>query len=217
MSEILQLTRTKLTFVRLYLVRHARTKNNLSQLTQGWADTELDEIGRRQADAVAAYFETKEVGSILSSDLLRAVHTAQPTANLKELEIQTTELLRERSLGELENAPIQQLRDAFEEEIERTGESRYKVRPKGVESAYDVMARVIEFTRLIPSDQGDVAIFTHGMTKEVLLCHLIGCPVESSRSFCFDNASITSLRRDDDVWVIETYNDTRHLTHIATV
>lgn len=201
--------------MRLYLVRHARTNNNLSQLTQGWTDTDLDEIGRQQAQAVATYFETKEIGHILSSDLQRAMHTAEPTAILKVLPIQPTELLRERSLGELENAPIRDLRQAFDDEIERTGESRYKVRPRGVESAYDVMARIIEFTRLIPTDEGDVAIFTHGMTKEVLLCHLIGCPVESSRSFCFDNASITSLRRDDDVWVIETYNDTRHLTHIV--
>lgn len=201
--------------MRLYLVRHARTNNNLSQLTQGWTDTDLDEIGRQQAQAVATYFETKEIGHILSSDLQRAMHTAEPTAILKVLPIQPTELLRERSLGELENAPIRDLRQAFEDEIEKTGESRYKVRPRGVESAYDVMARIIDFTRLIPSDEGDVAIFTHGMTKEVLLCHLIGCPVESSRSFCFDNASITSLRRDDDVWVIETYNDTRHLTHIS--
>lgn len=103
------------------------------------------------------------------------------------------------------------LRKAFEEEILRTGESRYKVRPMGIESAYDVMARAIEFTRMVPDGQGDVAIFTHGMTKEVLLCHLIGAPVESSRSFSFDNASVSVLRRDYDVWVIERYNETGHL------
>lgn len=197
--------------MRLYLVRHAQTNHNVEQLTQGWSDTELDSRGQRQASAIATYFETRPLHHIFASDLLRAVQTATPTSVAKQVPIVTTELLRERSLGNLENAPMPDLRKAFEEEILRTGESRYKVRPMGIESAYDVMARAIEFTRMVPDGQGDVAIFTHGMTKEVLLCHLIGAPVESSRSFSFDNASVSVLRRDYDVWVIERYNETGHL------
>jgi broad specificity phosphatase PhoE len=55
------------------------------------------------------------------------------------------------------------------------------------------------------------AIFTHGMTKEVILCRLLGAPVEVSRSFRFDNASITELRWAQDVWVLEKFNNTDHL------
>lgn len=197
--------------MRLYLVRHGQTANNVESRCQGWVDTELDTIGKAQADAVAGYFGSRNLDAIFTSDLCRAVETATPTSLLKGIDIHATELLRERSLGELENAPITALRNAFDEEIRRTGESRYKARPMGVESAYDVMARVIEFTKLLPDDK-DVAVFTHGMTEEVLLCHLIGAPVESSRSFSFDNASITILRWDFDVWVLESYNDTNHLS-----
>ena len=196
--------------MRLYLVRHARTNHNVEQLTQGWTDTELDAEGVRQAGAVAKFFADKELAHIYSSDHRRAMQTALPTSLLKGVEIVATDLLRERNLGQLENVPMSTLRTAFEDEIQQTGESRYRVRPRGCESAYDVLARTIEFTRLIEDDMGDVAIFTHGMTKEVLLCHLIGAPVESSRSFSFDNASITVLRRDYDVWVLEVYNHTEH-------
>ena len=177
-------------------------------------DTDLDFLGKAQAAALATYFATKELTTVFSSDLQRCIETAFPTAHQKAIPITKTELLRERSLGELENAPISDLRKAFEDEIERTGESRYKVRPRGVESAYDVMARVDKFKTLISVSQGDVVVFTHGMTQECLLCNLIGAPVESSRSFSFDNASITQLKWDRDVWVLEQYNSIEHLRHI---
>lgn len=198
--------------MRLYLIRHGRTNNNVEQVTQGWSDTDLDEIGRAQAKAVAKYFEPIPLQHIFSSDLKRSYETAIPTEVLKSLQIEKTTLLRERSLGQLENAPMSELRRAFEEEIARTGEDRCKVRPLGVESAYDVLDRVSKFASLIPVDQGNVAVFTHGMTQECLLCHLIGAPVESSRSFNFDNASITVLLWDWNVWVLEMYNQTGHLS-----
>ena len=197
--------------MRLYLIRHGRTNNNLEQVTQGWSDTDLDEIGKAQAIAVSNYFEPIPLHHIFSSDLKRSYETAVPTGELKSLQIEKTTLLRERSLGQLENAPMSELRRAFEEEIARTGEDRCKVRPMGVESAYDVLDRVSKFASLIPVDQGNVAVFTHGMTQECLLCHLIGAPVESSRSFNFNNASITVLLWDRNVWVLEKYNQTDHL------
>ena len=203
--------------MRLYLVRHAQTNNNVQQITQGWLDTALDDLGKEQALAVAQFFAEIPLIQIFSSDLERSYETAFPTGHQKSIKIQKTELLRERFLGELENAPLAELRQAFEDEIKRTGKSRYKVRPQGVESAYDVMARVAEFARELPTDEGDIAVFTHGMTKECLLCHLIGAPVESSRCFSFDNASVTQLRRDQDVWVLEHYNMTDHLRVIKAL
>ncbi len=201
--------------MRLTLVRHGQTENNLGGLAQGWTDVELDKLGRRQAELVGERLKAIQFDAIFSSDLQRAVQTAQPLSDALGVPIQTTELLRERSLGTLEHAPLVDLRGAFEKEIRETGESRFRCRPCGVESAYDVMARIIEFTRLLPDDFTEIAIFTHGMTEETLMCHFIGAPVESSRSFSFDNGSVTTLRWDFDAWLIELYNDTSHL--IGTV
>ena len=178
-------------------------------------DTELDDHGKEQAAAIASTFAQIPLDQIFSSDLQRSYETAFPTGQIKGLHIEKTDLLRERSLGALENAPLATLRQAFEDEIQLTGESRFKVRPQGVESAYDVMTRAIEFTKFIKHDGGDVAVFAHGMIQECLLCHLIGAPVESSRSFNFDNASITTLEWAFDVWVLEEYNYTDHLAHLT--
>ncbi len=193
------------------MIRHGRTSNNLEQVAQGWADPDLDEVGFHQAEMVANYFESIRLDQIYSSDLKRSVQTATPTSTKQAVSIITSQLLRERSMGELENAPMAELRHAFDTEVRRTGESRFRCSPHGVESAYDVINRVAEFAQSLSTEQGHVAVFTHGMAEECLLCALLGAPVESSRSFNFDNASISTLTWRVDVWQLETYNTTAHL------
>jgi broad specificity phosphatase PhoE len=59
----------------LYLVRHGRTSANANGLLQGRLDPPLDEIGRKQAKAIAAL--VGPVDTVISSSLLRALQTAE--------------------------------------------------------------------------------------------------------------------------------------------
>jgi broad specificity phosphatase PhoE len=199
--------------MRLFIVRHGRTANNVNHVAQGHLDADLDEVGIQQAQALAEFFREVDIAAIYSSDLKRCVQTAEPTAISKQVPFHHTPLLRERALGELEGAPLTRLRKAFDEEVEKTGESRFKIKPCGAESAYEVMDRATEFVQQLKVVDQTVAIITHGMMKEVLLCQLIGAPVETSRSFRFDNASVTELRFAQNVWVLESFNCTKHLQH----
>lgn len=196
--------------MRLYLVRHGRTAYNVSHTAQGHIDIPLDEVGHEQAIKVAQFFIHNPVQRMLSSDLSRAVETARLAATSLNVPLETTTLLRERSLGELEGVPLPTLVKEWDKAC-AGGESRFTVRPRGAESAYDVMDRVAPLVDGLRDDNRSVAIFTHGMTKEVILCRLLGAPVEVSRSFRFDNASITELRWAQDVWVLEKFNNTDHL------
>jgi glucosyl-3-phosphoglycerate phosphatase len=199
--------------MRLYLVRHGRTANNVNHIAQGHLDSNLDDLGLVQAERVALVLKDLGLTRIFSSDLQRCVETARPTAKAYGIMVETTLLLRERSLGTLEGVPLTALRKAFDEEANRSRESRFKIKPCGSESAYEVYERATRFITLLP-EEGSVAVFTHGMIEEVLLCKLLNSPPESSRSFSFDNASITSLRYTRDVWMLEEYNRTEHLTNL---
>jgi 2,3-bisphosphoglycerate-dependent phosphoglycerate mutase len=194
--------------MRLLLVRHGRTANNVNHIAQGHLNADLDEVGIRQAQEVAAFLASYEIATIFSSDLNRCIQTATPLAEAKSLVIESTHLLRERFLGELEGAPIAELIRAFDEEVERTGENCFLVKPLGAENAYEVMDRATNFLSQIRHRGDTVAVFTHGMMKEVLLCNLIGAPVETSRSFRFDNAAVTELVLVQSVWVIKRFNET---------
>jgi broad specificity phosphatase PhoE len=196
--------------MRLYLVRHGRTQYNVNHLAQGHIDVPLDDLGKEQAIQVAEFFVKNPVQRIMSSDSQRAVETARLASVSLGIPLETSTLLRERSLGELEGAPMTTLVKAWDAACAE-GQSRFTVKPSGAESAYEVMDRISSITADLHLDTRSTAIFTHGMTKEVILCRLLGAPVEVSRSFRFDNASITELRWAQDVWVLEKFNNTDHL------
>jgi broad specificity phosphatase PhoE len=201
--------------VKLYIIRHAQTEYNANHLAQGHSDVSLNTLGLIQAKKIAEALDDVGIGRILSSDLSRCVQTAQPLSVATSVSVHTNILLRERNFGNLEGQPMSTVRAEYERQILLTGKSAFEVSPGDAESAVHVYDRMQSVQKIIEETPVDTAIVTHGMTKEVLLCSLIGAPVEVSRSFEFKNASITRLSAQligsDRVWVIEELGSISHL------
>jgi len=83
----------------LYLVRHGRTAANASGLLQGRLDPPLDEIGRKQAIAIAALVGS--VDAVIASSLVRARETAECFGLPVEIDDRWIEL----AYGEYEGMP----------------------------------------------------------------------------------------------------------------
>ena len=62
---------------RLLLIRHGQTDWNVDGRWQGTIPTGLNDIGRTQAQALATYLARRQIGSIYSSHLPRAIDTAK--------------------------------------------------------------------------------------------------------------------------------------------
>ena len=84
---------------RLILLRHGQTHYNASLRMQGQLDTELSELGVRQAHAVGRALAPRRPWTILSSDLQRAHETAKALASEVGLDVVTDPRLRETNLG----------------------------------------------------------------------------------------------------------------------
>ena len=89
----------------LYLVRHGRTAANASGLLQGRLDPPLDEIGRKQALAIASL--VGPVDAVIASSLVRA----QETAECFGLPVETDDRWIELSYGEYEGVPAANVPD----------------------------------------------------------------------------------------------------------
>ena len=89
----------------LYLVRHGRTSANASGLLQGRLDPPLDEIGRKQAEAIAAL--VGPVDSVIASSLVRARETAECFGLPVEVDDRWIEL----AYGEYEGVPAVEVPD----------------------------------------------------------------------------------------------------------
>ncbi len=84
----------------LLIVRHGETPLNVARVLQP-ADTPLSARGLQQAAAVARRLQGMGLAAIVSSDLPRALQTAQAIAQACGVPLTTTPLLHERNFGAL--------------------------------------------------------------------------------------------------------------------
>ncbi|MBI3336224.1 class I tRNA ligase family protein [Candidatus Peregrinibacteria bacterium] len=96
--------------VDLTIVRHGETDWNKEERSQGWTDTPLNATGKRQVLACAKKLKKKKFDFILSSDLTRAIQTAEILA--KELNVPhigSWEMVRERNTGDWNGKKVDQI------------------------------------------------------------------------------------------------------------
>jgi probable phosphoglycerate mutase len=101
----------------LLLVRHGQSEWNAAGLMQGQTPhVPLTDLGHEQARAAAAELirDGAGPGVLISSDLLRAVQTAEHCAAATGLPVQTTPALREQGYGVLEGRPSRELWDVVD-------------------------------------------------------------------------------------------------------
>ena len=87
---------------KLFLVRHGQSAGNAEGRFGGHSATPLSELGRKQAELTAAVLAREGITAIYSSDLERAMQSAQPLAELSGVAVTATPSFRERNVGVLE-------------------------------------------------------------------------------------------------------------------
>ena len=116
----------------LYLVRHGRTDANARGLLQGRLDPPLDDVGRRQAEAIAEL--VGDVDEVVSSPLIRA----QETAACFGREVVVDERWIEVAYGEYEGVPVGEVPP----EVWQAWRTNSAFKTRGGESFGDLDARV---------------------------------------------------------------------------
>ena len=180
----------------LYFVRHGQSTWNLERRVQGQQDEpELTELGRQQAaGAAAGLVGAARIALLLSSDLTRAVQTAEIIGEALRLTPVVTPLLREQSLGSLEGLTTRQASDRLAG-VDLTDPDRTY---GGGESRNDVLARVrhlLADPRLGRLAEGaGVALVSHGDTIRIAVADLLGEDPLASSWRPIDNGSVTVIR-----------------------
>jgi len=140
----------------LYLVRHGETVDNVRQIMQGQTQGELNDEGRRQARELGAQLASEHFDAILSSDLRRAVQTAEILAQPHGLGLVTTPLLRERDWGDFTGRFIPELK----------GEKW----PPNVESKGQLMERAGRFLDFVRTNYDGLTVLAvgHGIINKAV-------------------------------------------------
>jgi len=113
----------------IFLVRHGETVDNARQIMQGQTQGELNARGREQALQVARRLAAEHLDAVVSSDLRRAIQTAEIIARPHGLTVSTTPLLRERNWGAFTGRFIPDLRgEVWPDDIESEEELLMRAR-----------------------------------------------------------------------------------------
>lgn len=95
--------------VKFLIVRHGQSLANAANVYLGHTDMDLSELGYRQAEACAKALSDEHIDAIYSSDLMRARHTAEPHAVLRDMAVIPSRELRELNVGYWENRKIEDI------------------------------------------------------------------------------------------------------------
>jgi len=164
----------------IYLLRHGMLTGDSRDRFIGQTDLPLAPQGVAQAEAFALALRNRGIGAIHCSDLTRCRQTADILAKALDLDVSVHDGLREVSLGEWEGLLRQEVAARWADEFVARGRDLDRYRPPGGESFSDCLARVWPVWKSAIADAGEaVAIVGHAGVNRLLLCRLLGMPVQN--------------------------------------
>ena len=199
------------------LIRHGQSRGNAERRFGGHTATPLSARGRNQAQATARSLKSEGLTAIYSSDLARAIETAQPLARLTGLPINGTDAFRERSVGVMEGLTFEDAAQQHPEQYAALLRRDFEYVLSGGESYRQLLDRASEKLDDVIEEHrgGKIAVFSHTGTICILALHLMGAldspelkPVWISSANC--GITRFELRADGFVRVLNV-NDTSHL------
>lgn len=186
--------------MKAYLVRHAESTANADRILAGTLDCDLTDVGRTQAERVAAFFAGKPFAAIYASPVKRATMTAEAIANVLSLPIVTDPRLTEVDMGELTGMSVQDAMTNYGDLIRSLPRHPERGFPGG-EREIDVMERSAAFADEIvarhkPSRES-VIVVSHALTISYVMHRLLELPMDAVFRFAMDNAaySVVDLTR----------------------
>jgi probable phosphomutase (TIGR03848 family) len=186
----------------LLLVRHGRTNANASGILAGRTPgVDLDETGRRQADAVATRLSTVALAAVVTSPLERCEQTAEAIAGQQasSVELIRDERLLECDYGSWTGKTLEELGKEDLWQVVQQHPAR-AVFPDG-ESLRDLQARAVDAARdhdaRIAASSGEDAVWvavSHGDVIKAITADALGMHLDMFQRVVVNPGSVTVIQ-----------------------
>lgn len=182
------------------MIRHGETIGAEKRQYKGSIDVPLSENGIRQMERVSEYIFAMEkrrsegtdgaqdqrisatdLSAVYCSDLNRTIRSADIIALPHSLDPIIVPSLRERNFGVWEGMSFDEIKEKYPEEFDAWAENPLKFSPVGGESTSEMSGRVIKaFDGILANHPREyIAVVAHGGVNRIILCHLLGVPLEN--------------------------------------
>lgn len=199
---------------RLLMVRHGVTEYNDTRRFCGFSDIELSSEGLQQVEKLRDRLENEKIDAVYSSDLSRAMVTAEVISTGRDVEAIACPELREVNYGDAEGLTFQEIGQRYPE-VSRfiaTFDLEELAFPGG-ESFSQFIERTNTFLNRLEDHQPSesVLVVSSSGPLRVLVCSLFGVDQTHWRQFRLDNASLSIIDTYPQGAIISLLNDTSHL------
>ena len=200
--------------MKLIIVRHGQAEHNVPGLMVGHGESALTEKGKSQVRDIANRLRDEHIDGAFSSDLERAVQTAQGILQFHpNVKLEKTAALREQMFGDLERTT----KDNFAAKVKEAGVAWFAYTPPGGESMFETKSRAATFSSSILEEwKGKtVLIVSHGGFIRALVCHLLGIDFDEFPKKSY-NTGLTIIEVDEDgQHHVHLLNDGSHLPEVT--
>ena len=171
----------------ILLVRHGETPSNAARVVQT-PDTRLSPRGVEQAERLAARLASLSVARILTSDLARALETAERVQRATRAELAIDPLLQERNFGDVRGTAYCELGfDLFAPDFAPPHGECWEEFHLRVGAAWQ---RVLEAAARTP---GNLAVVTHGLVCHSLALHHLSLPTGAAPDLRVPNTALAMI------------------------
>lgn len=199
---------------KIYIIRHGQTDYNKNGMVQGSGiDAPLNEEGYRQAELFWQAYKEYSFDAVYTSALQRTHQSVQKfiEAGFKHV---VFEGLNEINWGHREGkAFTNEEHNHYLEVVTAWQNGELHVLIEGGESPQDVQRRqqtVLKY--LLEEEEGEnILICMHGRAMRILLCYMLNYPLQNMDYFDHDNLGLYELTWTGSMFVVDRFNDRRHL------
>ena len=197
-----------------YIVRHGQTNWNILGKTQGHGNSDLTIKGIEQATELAeSLVKNHQIDYIFSSDLGRAVQTADILGKSLGVEVEKTSALREMGFGKWECLLIDEIKSKYADVYTTWRNEPHLVEIPEGENLHIIKERVDKFINElnVKYDNKNILLVTHSVTVRVMLLSFLNSGMENIYRIKQDNTALNIVEFRNYGPVIIKMNDTTHI------
>lgn len=198
---------------KLYITRHGQTEWNLEGRMQGQKDSQLTELGEKQANWLGERLNELEIDVIISSSSGRAFRTAEIIRGDRDIEILSNDNFKEMHIGEWEGQLHSEIEKNSPDEQRNFWNSPHLYEPSGGETFSQVLERVSnEIEKVISEYEGkSILLVTHAIALKSLIAHFEKKDIKDLWSGEFMHSTclnIVEINKDSRKFILQ--GDTSH-------
>ncbi len=199
---------------RLLLVRHGNTEyNNTRRFAGCGSDIEMTATGHRQIECLRDRLANEKIEVVYSSNLKRALTTAEVLCANYKLEITPCPELREMDYGEIEGLTFDEISHRYPEVAELIANFNLSLKFPGGEGFEEFVERTSQFLNRLKkhTPSQTILVVSHSGPLRTLVCRLLGIDLGHWWQLRCDNASLSIVETYPQRVIISLLNDTCHL------